>query len=281
MSGRLTITQLAKKVGQGHKLTMLTAYDYPLASLVDEAGIDMILVGDSLGMVVLGYEDTLAVTMDDMVRHTQAVVRGAKRALVVADLPFLSYQTSVEDAVRNSGRLLQEGGAQAVKLEGGFHMLPAIEKLVASGIPVMGHLGLTPQSVNQMGGFAIQGREAQGAQRILEEALAIQEAGAFSLVLEGVPWQLAQLVTDKLTIPTIGIGAGPHCSGQVLVTYDILGLFDRFTPKFVKEYANLRETIGTALVAYREDVLSGSFPAQEHSFSMKQEQLELLGGEHK
>lgn len=279
MSGRLTITQLAKKVRQGEKLTMLTAYDYPLASLVDEAGIDMILVGDSLGMVVLGYEDTLAVTMDDMVRHTQATVRGASRALVVADLPFLSYQTSVEDAVRNGGRLLQEGGAQAVKLEGGTAILPAIQKLVASGIPVMGHLGLTPQSVNQLGGFAIQGKEARGAQMILEQALAIQEAGAFSLVLEGVPWQLAKLVTESLTIPTIGIGAGPYCSGQVLVTYDLLGLFDRFTPKFVKQYANLREVIGTALAQYKDDVLSGKFPDLDHSFSMKQEQLELLGGD--
>jgi 3-methyl-2-oxobutanoate hydroxymethyltransferase len=278
VSGRLTITQLAKKANQGQKLTMLTAYDYPLASLVDEAGIDMILVGDSLGMVVLGYEDTLPVTMDDMVRHTQAVVRGAKRALVVADLPFLSYQTSVEDAVRNGGRLLQEGGAGAVKLEGGTAMLPAIRKLVASGIPVMGHLGLTPQSVHQLGGFAIQGKEAQGAQLILDQAQEIQEAGAFALVLEGVPWQLAKLVTEKITIPTIGIGAGPYCSGQVLVTYDILGLFDRFTPKFVKQYANLRETIGTALARYRDDVLAGNFPDLDHSFKMKEEQLELLGG---
>ena len=278
MSGRLTIRQLLKKAEQGGKLTMITAYDYPTAQLVDEAGIDMILVGDSLGMVVLGYEDTLPVTMDDMVRHTQAVVRGAKKAFIVADLPFLSYQTSIEEAVKNGGRLLKEGGAQAVKLEGGLSMVPTIQRLVDSGIPVMGHIGLTPQAVNQLGGFAIQGRQAQDAKRIIEEAKAIEKAGAFSIVLEGIPWQLAKLVTENLTIPTVGIGAGPNCSGQVLVLHDTLGLFDRFTPKFVKQYANLREVIGKALAQYRQDVESGSFPTLEHSFAMKEEQLQLLGG---
>jgi 3-methyl-2-oxobutanoate hydroxymethyltransferase len=278
MSVRLTIRQLLKKADEGQKLTMLTAYDYSLASLIDEAGLDMILVGDSLGMVVLGYEDTLPVTMDDLIRHTQAVIRGAKRALVVADMPFLSYQTSIEDAVRNAGRLLKEGGAQAVKLEGGLAMLSVIRRLVECGIPVMGHIGLTPQSVNQLGGFAVQGRQASGAQKILEEAKAIEEAGAFALTLEGVPWQLAKLVTESIGIPTIGIGAGPYCSGQVLVSYDLLGLFDRFTPKFVKQYANLRETIGSALAEYRKDVESGAFPDLAHSFSMKEEQIKLLGG---
>lgn len=276
---RLNLRQLIKKQKAGEKLTMLTAYDYPLAQLIDEAGVDMILVGDSLGMVVLGYEDTLPVTMEDMIRHTQAVMRGAKHAFVVADLPFLSYEISVSEAVHSGGRLLKEGGAQAVKLEGGSSVIPAIEKMVDSGIPVMGHLGLTPQHVNQLGGFAIQGREVAAAKRIIEDAEKIQEAGAFALVLEGVPWQLAKLITERLTIPTIGIGAGAYCDGQVLVTYDLLGLFQRFTPKFVKQYANLAQVITDAVTNYRDDVTAGAFPAPEHSFKMSEEELAKLGGE--
>jgi 3-methyl-2-oxobutanoate hydroxymethyltransferase len=245
---------------------MVTAYDYPSALLADQAGMDMLLVGDSLGMVVLGYQSTVPVTMDEMVHHTRAVMRANPAALVVADLPFLSYQASVTDAVYNAGRLVKEGGADAVKLEGGRAMVPMVRAIVDAGIPVMGHLGLTPQSVVQLGGYRVQGREKDAADRIAADAEALVEAGVFSLVLECVPADLARRITAELPVPTIGIGAGPDCDGQVLVYHDLLGLFDRFQPKFVKRYVNLGEAIVKALADYREEVRQGKFPGEEHSF---------------
>jgi 3-methyl-2-oxobutanoate hydroxymethyltransferase len=265
---KVTTRTFQQKKAQREALTMVTAYDYPLALAADRAGIDSLLVGDSLGMVVLGYENTLRVTMADMLHHCRAVARGARYALLVGDLPFMSYQVSVEQAVRNAGRFLQEAGMDAVKLEGGRERLDAVGAIVAAGIPVMGHLGLTPQSVQQLGGFRTQGRTAAAAQRILEDALLLEEAGCFSLVLEAIPGQLAGLISQRLTIPTIGIGAGPSCDGQVLVTHDLLGLFDRFTPKFVKQYAHLHEEIARALAAFRADVQHHLFPGPEHTVAM-------------
>ncbi|ACX52958.1 3-methyl-2-oxobutanoate hydroxymethyltransferase [Ammonifex degensii KC4] len=253
-------------------ITMLTAYDYSLARLVDEAGIDAILVGDSVGNVVLGYPNTLPVTMEEMLHHTRAVVRGVKRALVIGDMPFLSYQVSKEEAIRNAGRFLKEAGAEAVKLEGGEEIAPTVEALVKSGIPVMGHIGLTPQYVHQLGGYRVQGKEAAAARKLIRDAQALAEAGVFALVLECVPQEVAQEITASLPVPTIGIGAGPHCDGQVLVTHDLLGLYGGFTPKFVKRYANLVEEIKKALAAFREEVQNRVFPGPEHSFSMAPEE---------
>ncbi len=250
----------------GEKIAMLTAYDYPFASIVDKAGIEIILVGDSLGMVVLGYDSTIPVTLDDTIRHTQAVVRGTKNAMVVADMPFLTYQVSPSQALMNAGRLIQEGGAQAVKLEGGREVANTVHTIVSAGIPVMGHLGLTPQSVHQLGGYKVQGRTDAAAKRLKEDALILQEAGAFSLVLEAVPMELAREVTEELNIPTIGIGAGPHCDGQVLVLHDLLGVFQRFTPKFVKRYAELGKMAKGAIEEYRKEVKEGKFPTEEHSY---------------
>jgi 3-methyl-2-oxobutanoate hydroxymethyltransferase len=255
---------------------MLTAYDYAMAMIVDRAGIDSILVGDSLGMVMLGYENTLPVTMDVMIHHCKAVARGARYALLIGDMPFMSYQVSVQDAVRNAGRFLQEGGMDAVKLEGGRERLAAIEAIVGIGIPVQGHLGLTPQSVHKLGGFRPQGKTAVAARRMLEDALALQQAGCFSLVLESIPARLGSLISEKMEIPTIGIGAGPGCDGQVLVIHDLLGLFDRFTPRFVKKYANLSEEMMGAFTAYIEDVKAGAFPAQAHTVEMPDEEWEML-----
>jgi 3-methyl-2-oxobutanoate hydroxymethyltransferase len=256
---------------------MLTAYDYPTALALDQAGIDAILVGDSLAMVVLGYENTLPVTMDEMLHHSRAVARGAKNALLVGDMPFMSYQVSVEDAVRNAGRFLQNGGMDAVKLEGGRERAAAIRAIVEAGIPVMGHLGLTPQSIHQLGGFRAQGKTAAAAARLLEDAQQLEQAGCFSLVLESVPAQLAAYITRKISIPTIGIGAGAGCDGQVLVTHDLLGLFDRFTPRFVKKYASLHEEMQKSFRAYIADVQSEQFPAAEHSFVMEEDEwLEFL-----
>lgn len=262
---------------EGRPVTMLTAYDFLLAGLVDEAGIDVILVGDSLGNVVLGYETTIPVTMDDMVHHVRAVARGARRALVVADMPFLSYQVSVEDALRNAGRLLQEGGAHAVKVEGGAAILNTVRALVGAGIPVMGHLGLTPQSVHQLGGFKVQARDAAAANRLLDDARALEEAGIFALVLECIPAPLARMVTGALGVPTIGIGAGPDCDGQVLVIHDLLGLTGGRAPRFVKRYADLRAQILAAVGAYREEVVARRFPGPEHTFGMPEEEIERLG----
>jgi 3-methyl-2-oxobutanoate hydroxymethyltransferase len=270
-----TRTFLSKKQ-RGEVITMLTAYDYPTALAVDQAGIDSILVGDSLGMVVLGYENTLPVTMDDMLHHCRAVARGAKYALLIGDLPFMSYQVSVEQAVRNAGRFLQEASMDAVKLEGGRERADAIRAIVAAGIPVMGHLGLTPQSVHQLGGFRSQGRTAEAARRMLEDALVLQETGCFGIVLEAVPTQLAELISQRLEIPTIGIGAGSGCDGQVLVTHDLLGLFDRFTPRFVKKYADMHGEIARALAAFGSEVETRAFPATEHATEMAQEEWEAL-----
>lgn len=273
---KVTTRSFQLKKARGEIITMLTAYDYPTALIMDRAGIDSILVGDSLGMVVLGYENTLPVTMDDMLHHCKAVARGAEFSLLIGDMPFLSYQVSIKEAVRNAGRFLQEGGMDAVKLEGGRERSDAIRAIVAAGIPVMGHLGLTPQSVNQMGGFRAQGKTAQAAQRLIEDALLLQDAGCFGLVLESVPGRLAELVTEKLNIPTIGIGAGMKCDGQVLVTHDLLGLFDRFTPRFVRKYADIYHEMETAFAAYKLDVESGSFPTDEHTVHMSEDEWQTL-----
>lgn len=258
------------------KITMLTAYDYSMAKIVDEAGIDSILVGDSLGMVVQGYESTLQVTMDDMVYHTKAVTRGVKRAFVVGDMPFLSYHVSVEEAVRNAGKLVQEGGAQAVKLEGGVDVVPQIEAIIRAQIPVMGHIGLTPQSVNKFGGFKVQGKEVEAAKKIIDDALALEQAGVFAIVLEGVPAKLADLITSKVNVPTIGIGASAGCDGQVLVVNDMLGMFNDFIPKFVKRYANLKDVMSEGIRNYIDEVNEGQFPTEDHTFTMSDEDLEKL-----
>ena len=265
---KITTHTFRLKKQRGEPITMLTAYDYPTALAVDQAEIDSILVGDSLGMVVLGYENTLPVTMADMLHHCRAVARGANYALLIGDMPFMSYQASATEAVRNAGRFLQEAGMDAVKLEGGRERLGAIEAILAAGIPVMGHLGLTPQSVHQLGGFRAQGKSVEAAKRMLEDALALQEAGCFGIVLESVPARLAELISNRLDIPTIGIGAGVGCDGQVLVTHDLLGLFDRFLPRFVKQYAHIHAEMSRALTAYREDVRARRFPADEHTFTM-------------
>lgn len=265
---KVTTRTLLQKKQRGEVISMLTAYDYPTALASDQAGIDSILVGDSLGMVVLGYENTLPVTMADMLHHCRAVARGARYALMIGDMPFMSYQISVEQAVRNAGRFLQSAGMDAVKLEGGRERVDAIRAIVAAGIPVMGHLGLTPQSIQQLGGFRAQGRTSAAARRLLEDALLLQEAGCFGLVIESIPARLATLISQRLEIPTIGIGAGAGCDGQVLVTHDLLGLFDRFTPRFVKKYADLHAEIARALAAYRVDVEMKAFPAPEHTVDM-------------
>jgi 3-methyl-2-oxobutanoate hydroxymethyltransferase len=255
---------------------MLTAYDYPTALAVDNAGVDSILVGDSLAMVVLGYENTLSVTMEDMLHHARAVARGAKSALLIGDMPFMSYQVSVEEATRNAGRFLQQGGMDAVKLEGGRERADAVRSITQAGIPVMGHLGLTPQSVNQLGGFRAQGKTAIAARRLVEDALILEDAGCFSIVLESVPARLAELISKKLSIPTIGIGAGAGCDGQVLVTHDLLGLFDRFTPKFVKKYANFSQEMRKAFTDYIDDVETKRFPAVEHTVEMEDKEWDAL-----
>lgn len=278
INGRKKVTTLTlrRKKERGDPISMLTAYDYPTALAIDQAGIDVILVGDSLGMVVLGYANTLPVTMEEMLHHSRAVSRGAHLALLVGDMPFMSYQADAADAVRNAGRFLQQGGMDAVKLEGGRERLDAMRGIISAGIPVMGHLGLTPQSVHQMGGFRPQAREATAARRLLEDALLLEEAGCFSIVLESVPDRLAQLVSQKLEIPTIGIGAGAGCDGQVLVTHDLLGLFERFTPKFVKKYANLHAEMQRAFQEYKEDVEQHAFPGPEHSVEMAEAEWQAL-----
>ena len=271
-----TVATFQKAKAEGTKLTMLTAYDYSTAKLLDEAGVNSILVGDSLGNVILGYEDTLAVTMEDMLHHGAAVARGAKDALVVIDMPFMSYQISVEEAVRNAGRLMKEGHGAAVKLEGGAAVCPQIRAIVDAGIPVMAHLGLTPQSIHAFGGFKVQGKTEAAAKKLLEDAKKVQEAGAFSVVLEAVPSKLAALITEQLDIPTIGIGAGNACDGQVLVYQDMLGMFSDFTPKFVKRYANVGEVMKDAFRQYIEEVQSGAFPAKENEYTVDDSIIEKL-----
>ena len=276
---RVTTAYFRKAREEGRRITVLTAYDFPLARMIDEAGIDAILVGDSVGNVVLGYENTLPVTMDDMLHHTKAVVRAVKRAMVIADMPFLSYQVSREEAVRNAGRLLKEGGAQAVKLEGGQEVAATVRAITDAGIPVMGHIGLTPQAVHQLGGYRVQGRDAAAAQKLLDDARALDAAGVFAIVLECVPVPLARVITQAVPVPTIGIGAGPYCDGQVLVTHDLLGLYGGFAPRFVKQYANLHAQIVAALAQYRREVVEGAFPGEEHGFTMPEEALaELIRG---
>ena len=273
---KVTTLTYRQKKERGEPITMLTAYDYPTALAVDNAGVDSILVGDSLAMVVLGYENTLSVTMEDMLHHARAVARGAKSALLIGDMPFMSYQVSVEEATRNAGRFLQQGGMDAVKLEGGRERADAVRSITQAGIPVMGHLGLTPQSINQLGGFRAQGKTAIAAKRLVEDALILEDAGCFSIVLESVPARLAELISKKLSIPTIGIGAGAGCDGQVLVTHDLLGLFDRFTPKFVKKYANFSQEMQKAFTDYIDDVETKRFPAVEHTVEMEDKEWDTL-----
>ncbi len=275
---KVSVRQVQSMKARHEPISMLTAYDYPTALAMDQAGVDIILVGDSLGMVVLGYESTLPVTMEDMLHHCKAVARATKYALLVGDMPFMSYQVSTAEAVRNAGRFLQEAGMNTVKLEGGCERAETIRAIVGTGIPVMGHLGLTPQSVNQLG-FRPQGRDAEAANKLLDDALTLQEAGCFSLVLESIPGKLAELVSKRLAIPTLGIGAGVGCDGQVLVTHDLLGLFERFTPKFVKRYANFSAEMKRAFLEYIADVKRRDFPAPEHTVEMSQEEWEAL--EHK
>jgi len=273
---RLTINKIQDLKTAGEKITMLTAYDYSTARIVDEAGTHLILVGDTLGMVVLGYNTTVPVTMDEMLHHIRAVVRGSKTALVIGDMPFMSYQASVEEAIRNAGRMLQEGGCQAVKLEGGAVMSETTRRIVNCGIPVMGHIGLTPQSINQLGGHRVQGKTTDTARRLLGDALALEQAGAFAIVLELVPIQLAKLITRRLRIPSIGIGAGPYCDGQVQVINDMLGLFTDFVPKHAKQYARLASTMKDAVSQYCAEVKSGAFPSEEHAASMDEGLLKDL-----
>jgi 3-methyl-2-oxobutanoate hydroxymethyltransferase len=270
---KTTLLDLQEKKQNGEPITMLTAYDYSGGLLVDGAGIDVILVGDSLGMVMLGLESTVPVTMDEMLHHCRAVARGARHAFLVGDMPFMSYELDPREAVRNAGRFLKEGGMDSIKLEGGVAAAETVAAITRAGIPVMGHIGLTPQSASKLGGFRVQGKTAASAGQLLADARALQEAGAFAIVLEAVPAPVATAISQRLAVPTIGIGAGPGCDGQVLVYHDLLGLFDRFTPRFVRRYANLSETIGAALAQFREDVLAGKFPQPEHTYDIDEEEL--------
>ena len=274
MKNTVTTFRDAKK--QGKKLTMLTSYDYSTAKLFDEAGVDSMLVGDSLGMTMLGYDSTLPVTMEDMIHHTKAVVRGAKNALVVGDMPYMSYHLSVQQAVENAGRFIKEAGAQAVKLEGGAAFCPEIEAMTRASIPVVGHLGLTPQSINAFGGFKVQGKSEEAARKIIEDAQALEAAGAFAIVLECVPAKLAEIITAKVAVPTIGIGAGAGCDGQVLVYQDMLGMYDNFTPKFVRKFAEVGAMMKQGVQEYCAAVQDSSFPAAEHTFKIDEEVLEKL-----
>lgn len=271
-----TVKSFLEMKRRGEKITMLTAYDYSTAQLLDAAGVNALLVGDSLGMVVLGYEDTLQVTVNDIIHHCKAVSRGSSNALIVGDMPFLSYHISTEETIRNAGRIIQEGSAHCVKLEGGKNIIDKVEALIKSQIPVMGHIGLTPQSVNMFGGFTVQGKSEDDAKMIIEDALLLEKAGVFAIVLEGIPAKLGEMITNKLKIPTIGIGAGNSCDGQVLVTNDMLGIYSDFTPKFVKRYANIKDDISKGIASYIQDVKDGSFPAIEHSFSIKEDVLNKL-----
>ncbi len=273
---RITIDQIKNMKKRGEKIAMLTAYDYSTAKVVDEVGIPLILVGDSLGMVVLGYETTISVTMDEMLHHTKAVVRGTKRAMVIGDMPFMTYHTSISDAQRNAARFIQEGGAQAIKLEGGVTVADKVRSIVNCGIPVMGHIGLTPQSIHQLGGYKIQGRTPEAADKMLKDALALEEAGAFAIVLETVPAPLATLITQKISVPTIGIGAGVGCDGQVQIINDILGWYTDFVPKHAKQYIRLTDIMSNALTQYYTEVKAGSFPTEDQSFSMDESVLAEL-----
>ena len=273
---RITINEIKEKKTKKEKIVMLTAYDYSTAKLADQAGIPLLLVGDSLGMVVLGYESTIPVTIEEMIHHTKAVARGAKQALVIGDMPFMTYHTSTSDALRNAARFIQEAGAQAIKLEGGVTVAETVKRIVDCGIPVMGHIGLTPQSVHQLGGHRVQGKTPETAERLLTDARTLEQAGAFAIVLELVPAPLSRLITQKVTVPTIGIGAGPDCDGQVQVITDLLGLSADFVPKHAKQYARLAGTISAAIADYIAEVKSGSFPTAEHGSTMDESLLEEL-----
>lgn len=273
---KFNISSFKKAKDEKNLITMLTAYDYSMAKIVDEAGIDVILVGDSLGMVVQGYDSTLEVTLDDMIYHTKAVSRGVKSAMVIADMPFLTYHISIEDTIKNAGRLIQEGKAEAVKVEGGTEIIDKVKGLISAKIPVMGHIGLTPQSVNIFGGFKVQGKVENEAKKIINDAIALEEAGIFSIVLEGIPEKLAKIISDKVSIPTIGIGAGVHCDGQVLVINDMLGMYSDFTPKFVKKYANINIDIEKAIKGYIKDVKNKEFPSKEHIFTIDDSVVDKL-----
>ena len=273
---RITINQIKDMKQKGEKITMLTAYDYSTAKIIDEVGIPLILVGDSLGMVVLGYESTIPVTMEDMLHHTKAVVRGTKRTMIVGDMPFMTYHISADDALKNAARFIQEAGAQAIKLEGGVTVAEKVRRIVECGIPVMGHIGLTPQSMHQLGGFKVQGRSPEAAVKMLKDAQALEEAGAFAIVLETVPTPLATLITQKISIPTIGIGAGIGCDGQVQIINDILGSYTDFVPKHTKQYAKLADIMSSAITEYYNEVKAGSFPTAKQSFSMDESILAEL-----
>jgi 3-methyl-2-oxobutanoate hydroxymethyltransferase len=273
---KISIDKIRQKKASGQKITMMTAYDYPTARLVDESGIDTILVGDSLAMVVLGYESTVPVTMDEMIHHCKAVSRGAKRGFIIGDMPFMSYHLSMEQAVENAGRFIKEAACDAVKLEGGSDMAPVVRAVVKAGIPVCAHIGLTPQTATMLGGFKVQGKDAESARALVKSAEDLQQAGAFMIVMECIPDLLAAKITETLSIPTIGIGAGKNCDGQVLVFHDLVGLFERFTPKFVKQYINLSPLIKEALIQYKNEVEKGSFPGPEHGFVMKKEELDKI-----
>ena len=273
---KVTIASLHQKKAEGQKITMMTAYDYPTGRLVDESGIDTILVGDSLGMVMLGYDSTVPVTMEEMLHHCKAVTKGAKNAFVVGDMPFMSYQVNVEKAVENAGRFMKEAGCDCVKLEGGSEMASVVRAIVTAGVPVCAHIGLTPQTATKLSGFKVQGKDAESANELIQSAKDLEEAGAFMIVMECIPDLLAAKITQALQIPTIGIGAGKDCDGQVLVYHDLVGLFERFTPKFVKKYINLSPQIREALVRFRTEVEDGTFPGPEHSFAMKAEEAEKM-----
>lgn len=273
---KVTIPQLKGWKGQTRKFTMITAYDVLMASVIDQTPVETILVGDSMGMVVYGYDGTVPVTMEQIIQHTRAVVKGAPNTLIIGDMPFGSYNVSVEDAIRNANRIIKEGGADAIKLEGGKNFARVVETMVNGGIPVMGHIGLTPQTVGQLGGFKVQGKDAEAAKLLLEDAKALEKAGAFAIVLECVPAPVAKILTAELAIPTMGIGAGPYCDAQVLVTQDLLGMFDRFVPKFVKQYAQLNKQMNEALNTFYQEVQDNVFPGPEHCFGMKEEELKRL-----
>jgi 3-methyl-2-oxobutanoate hydroxymethyltransferase len=273
---KVTVLDVQQAKENGRKLVMVTAYDYPLGLLAAEAQVDIVLVGDSLGMVVMGMEGTVEVTMEHMIHHTKAVVRGCKGPLIVGDMPFMSYNTSIREAIHNAGRLLKEGNCEVIKLEGGADFALTVESIVKAGIPVMGHIGLTPQTASALGGFKIQGRDASAAKQIIDDARALEDAGVFSIILEAVPAPLGKLVAETVSVPVIGIGAGPDVDGQVLVIHDVVGLFDRFVPKFVKQYTNVRKIMLDALNTYRQEVADSVFPGPEHSFKMPDEALEQL-----
>lgn len=273
---KVSILDVQQAKAENRKLTMITAYDYPFGLLADEAGIDIVLVGDSLGMVVMGLEGTVEVNMEHMIHHIRAVTRGCKNPFIVGDMPFMSYNTSIRDAIINAGRLLKEGGCESIKLEGGVDFAPTIEAIVKAGIPVQGHIGLTPQTATALGGFKMQGRDAAAAKQIIDDARALEDAGVFSMILEAVPAPLGKLVAEAVKVPVIGIGAGPDVDGQVLVTHDMVGLFDKFVPKFVKQYTNIRKVILEALSEYKDEVINVKFPAPEHSFKMPEEALNQL-----